>query len=64
MNKRARTQCEDLKLTNSHVVSDGKLNDDVCEWWHIVRTIQRDCCSSSYCTRILTTERVVAQGRF
>jgi len=60
----SRTRCDDLKLAEVHeVISDGKLNDDVSEGWKIVRTIQRDRCSSRYSAWILTTQRVVPQGR-
>ena len=44
----SRTQCNDSKVTKSHCVSFGNLNDDVSKGWEIVQTIQRDCRSSRY----------------
>ena len=59
----SRTWCHDFKLTEVHVVSHGKLNDDISELPYVVRTIQRHSSSSRYRSRILATQGVVPQCR-
>ena len=57
------TSYEHLDLTEAHVVSFGKMDDDVYGRRYTVLTVHRDRLCAGYCAWILTAQRVLPQSR-